>query len=77
MLFNGRCVIFHFFYVIVKFCVVFVEEIIFGAIPEKYGCTSTEITKIHTPTRRQQELMSKQGYTVYIFGILSLNLVFN
>ena len=27
-LFNVRCVLFHFFYAIVKFCVVFVEEAI-------------------------------------------------
>ena len=48
LLFNVRSVLFHFFHAIVKFCVVFVEEIILGAIPVKYGRTSTEITKIHT-----------------------------
>ena len=42
MLFNVRCVLFHFFHAIVKFCVVFVEEIILGAISVKYGRTSTE-----------------------------------
>ena len=45
-LFNVRCVLFHFFHAIVKFCVVFVVGIIKRAIPVKYECTSTEITKI-------------------------------
>ena len=48
LLFNVRCVLFHFFYAFVKFCVVFVEEIILGAIPVKYGRISTEIAKLHT-----------------------------
>ena len=50
-MFNVRCVLFRFFYAIVKFCVVFVEEIILGATPVKYRCTSTEKTKllIHPP----------------------------
>ena len=50
LLSNVRCVLFHFFYAIVKFCVVFVEEIILGAIPVKYGRISTEITKYISPT---------------------------
>ena len=48
MLFNVRCVLFHFFYAILKFCVVFVVGIIQRAIPVNYGRTSTEITKLHT-----------------------------
>ena len=49
LLFNVRCVLFHFFHAIVKFCVVFVVVIIKRAIPVKYERTSTEITKLHTP----------------------------
>ena len=49
LLFNVRCVLFHFFYAIMKFWVVFVEEIILRAIPVKYGCISTEITKYIQP----------------------------
>ena len=37
LLLNVCCVRFHFFYGIVKFCVVFVVEIILRAIPVKYG----------------------------------------
>ena len=48
-MFNVRCVLFHFFYATVKFCVVFVEEIRLGAIPVKYGRISTEITKYIQP----------------------------
>ena len=51
MLFNVRCVLFHFFYAIVKFCVVFVEEIILRAIPVKYGQISTEITNYIPPVQ--------------------------
>ena len=51
-MFNVRCVLFHFFHAIVKFCVVFVVEIIQRAIPVNYGRTSTEITKLRTtPTK--------------------------
>ena len=46
LLFNVRCVLFHFFHAIVKFFVVFVVGIIKRAIPVKYECTSTEITNI-------------------------------
>ena len=48
MLLSVRCVLFHFFHAIVKFCVVFVVGIIKRAIPVNYGRTSTEITKLHT-----------------------------
>ena len=48
LLFNVRCVLFHFFRAIVKFCVVFVVGIIQRAITVNYGRTSTEITKLHT-----------------------------
>ena len=48
LLFNVRCVLLHFFHAIVKFCVVFVVGIIKRAIPVKYECTSTEITKLYT-----------------------------
>ena len=49
LLFNVCCVLFHFFYAIVKFCVVFVEEIFLKAIPVKYRRISTEITKYIPP----------------------------
>ena len=49
LLFNVRCVLYHFFYAIVKFCVAFVEEIILRAIPVKYGRISTEITNYIPP----------------------------
>ena len=63
LLFNVRCVLFHFFHAIVKFCVVFVEEIILGAITVKYGCLSTEITKY----------IPHQQYTYrYIHSILEM-----
>ena len=42
--FNVRCVIFHFFHVIVKICVVFVVELNLRAIPIKYGQTSLTCT---------------------------------
>ena len=57
-LFNVRCVLFHFFHAIVKFCVVFVEEIILGAIPVKYGCISTEIAKYIPPPQGLLHLVS-------------------
>ena len=48
LFFNVRCVLFHFFHAIVKFCVVSVVGIIKRAIPVNYERTSTEITKLHT-----------------------------
>ena len=52
LLFNVRCVLFHFFYAIVKFCIVFGVEIVLRAIPVKYGCVSTEITKYTPPLQK-------------------------
>ena len=64
LLFNVRCVLFHFFHAIVKFCVVFVEEIILGAIPVKYGCISTEITKILTTPTVSLIIYSMEHYSI-------------
>ena len=44
LLFNVRCIIFHFFHVIVKICVVFVVELNLRAILVKYG---RELTHMH------------------------------
>ena len=74
-MFNVRCVLFHFFYAIVKFCVVFVEEIILRAIPVKYGHISTEITKCIQPPQAKRisnyylvrELFWPLELRIYIF----------
>ena len=66
LLFNVRCVLFHFFHAIVRFCVVFVVEIIKRAIPVKYECTSTEITKKYIQPPQHEK---KRG--VWIFPTIN------
>ena len=70
LLFNVRCVLFHFFHAIVRFCVVFVVGIIQRAMPIKYGRTSTEITKLHTtPT------ISNPFITCLLIDALNVNII--
>ena len=66
-------VIFHFFNAIVKFCVIFVEEIILGAIYVKYGRTSAEITKYNTPP---QVILSCKIYIILVHNLTTINFMF-
>ena len=56
LLFNVRCVLFHFSYANVKFYVVFVGEIILRAIPVKYGRISIEITTYIPPLQNHNTM---------------------
>ena len=63
LLFNVRCVLFHFFHAIVKFCAVFVEEIILGAIPAKYS--SIHYKRKETKSKEIRSFLGMPGYLDY------------
>ena len=63
-----------FFYVIVKFSVVFVEEVMLRAIPVKYGHISTEITKYIPPPHYYVWLNKTAASLLFILLVIHLSL---
>ena len=74
--FNVRCALFHFFYAIMKICVVFVEEIILRAIPVKHG---RKLIHIHIHLNNKLHVTSTTTSSIketVIYCILSLSFIY-